>query len=242
MRTVHLHLKKVLFGIGIAAVLMFADTGIVYAQDPGEEGIWAPYQGGEPQAEVAEGQADDHHNAAEPDALLREYIRLQADLYRIVMTFHEQAKGVEREIRNHEEIVIRNHALKMTTPAVTLEDGTTGVPGVTYFRVPSLCAELDASLKRYIDKNTGPLDHAVRELVAKTKQMTEDEKAAMADKIRGLLAEIPNMRRAEEILYLCLYRYKNELGVQPPYQVEKTMRIWFSHQEPLLDAWLGNVD
>ncbi len=213
------------------------------AQDAQEqkasESILMPFENGINQGEQASNQPE---QASTKEGALDEIVRLQTDLYKVVLTFGSQAEIVESEIRKHEEIVIHNHELKMTVKPVVLEDGSTEVPGVLYFRVPTLCSELDESLKRYIAKNSPALESAVQILAEQSKSMSETEKAETAQKIRVALAAIPNLRRAQEILYICLYRFKNELGYQPPFMVERTMRTWFGMQEPLLDAWLGDVD
>lgn len=229
--------------IALFSLILAAMPSGVSAQENQEQkapdAIWMPLENTQNEVVPASNQPE---QALPQNNALDEIVKLQTDLYKVVLTFDAQASIVESEIRKHEEIVIHNHELKMTVKPIVLEDGSTEVPGVSYFRVPTLCSELDESLKRYIAKNSAALENAVQVLAEETKSMSETEKAEMAQKLRVALAAIPNLRRAEEILYICLYRFKNELGYQPSYMVERTMRTWFTMQEPLLDAWLGDVD
>ena len=123
------------------------------------------------------------------------------------------------------------------------EDAPSGGEGYAILvQEPTLCAQLDDALSRYIAKNGNALSIAVADLTKKTNAMSEAEKAAEAQKYRVAMAAIPELRRAQEILYLCLYKYKNDNGVPTAYSVEKTMRKWYVIETPLVDAWIGNVD
>lgn len=173
------------------------------------------------------------------------FVQLQIDLYRVVMTFDARAKQVEKNIRPFEEAeLIRSEqqALAGKNAEPIQRSPENAARYSLLVSEPTLCKELDESLKRYIEKNTPALEAVVKTFTAETLKMSEPQKAETAARVRDTLQAYPDLRRAQEILYLCLYRYKNDAGMPRAYSVEKTMRNWFNIQLPLVDAWLGNVD
>ena len=201
------------------------------AQTPGES-IFVPI----------ENSAQLQENPVETGDSLGRIIALNRDLYRLVMTFDAKAKQVERYQPRYERGQLEKREFELTHPDTPFESEDAGIGYSVLVQEPTLCAQLDEALKRFIAKNGDPLSHAVADLTQKTKEMSEAEKAAEAEKYRVAMAAIPEVRRAQEILYLCLYKYKNENGIPTAYSVEKTMRNWFVIETPLVDAWLGNVD
>ncbi len=171
------------------------------------------------------------------------WLLLQSDLYRVVMTFNEQAKQLERVIYKNEEARNVNHEIQMTAKSegrAPDESGNYG--GEMPIIGSSLCQELDASLQRFIDKNKAALDEVVHSLVKYSSNLSDTEKDAVSTRMRTTIAAMSDRKRSQEILYLCLYKYKNESGVPTTWSVEKTLRQWYVIQLPLIDVWLGNVD
>ena len=107
----------------------------------------------------------------------------------------------------------------------------------------SFCSELDNSLKNYVKKNSAEVQSLVTQLVAETKDIAPQQQAEISKSIHiAMTSSGVNRKRAQEILYICLYRFKNEDGTPKNYSVEKTLREWFTLQAPLVDLWLGPVD
>ncbi|MBO4350825.1 MAG: hypothetical protein J6A01_07780 [Proteobacteria bacterium] len=206
-------------------------SGTANAQTPGES-IFVPI----------ENAAQVQDNPVEPGDSLGRLIALNRDLYRLVMTFNAKAKQVERYQQRYERGQLEKREFELKYPDTPYESEEANIGYSVLVAEPTLCAQLDEALKRYIAKNGDALSYAVADLTKKTNAMSEEEKAAEAEKYRVAMAAIPEVRRAEEILYLCLYKYKNDNGVPTVYSVEKTMRSWFVIETPLIDAWLGNVD
>lgn len=182
---------------------------------------------------------------APPQDHVAQFVQLQTDMYRIVMTFDARAKHVEKAIIPFEAAELQRQeqqalAGKNADPIPRSPENAARYSILV--SEPTLCKELDESLRRYIDKNTPELEAVVKSFTAETLKMSETQKAETAARVRETLHAYPDLRRAQEILYLCLYRYKNDVGQPRPYSVEKTMRAWFNIQLPLVDAWLGNVD
>lgn len=171
------------------------------------------------------------------------WLSLQSDLYRVVMTYNEQARQLERVIYKNEESRNVNHEISMTAKSKGLEPDENGNYGGEMPIIgSSLCQELDASLQRYIEKNKTELDQVIQNLVKYSSKLSEQEKETVSAGMRTTIAAMPARKRAQEILYLCLYKYKNESGVPTTWSVEKTLRQWHVIQLPLIDVWLGNVD
>ena len=235
-------IKRMIFWAGVCMSGWF---GVPLAQAQEGENIWVPA------ANVIPPEGRDAV-AAEPGDALMGMVNLQRDLYRVVMTFDEQARRVEGMLIWYEQARIQNHEKRMSglvpqpDPDTVQIDPETGEPvfddGLIHFKTPLLCSELDESLRRYINKNVDQMEKYAKTLAAEAQKLTDGEKAETAERLRVALAAIPELRRAEEILYICLYKYKNDAGVPTTYSVEKTLRSWYMAQEKLVDAWIGNVD
>ncbi len=177
------------------------------------------------------------------DDALSNWIKLQADLYKIVLTFDEKAKLLERNILHNEQVRLNNDEIRFKALSANRKPNESGnYGGEEQIYSSTLCSELNDTLNRYIDKNTSALDGVVKKIVAETASMDETQKASYSQRIQVAVAAIPNLRRSQEILYLCLYKYKTEAGVPAAWSLEKTLRKWNAVQVPILDAWLGNVD
>lgn len=197
-----------------------------------QESIFLPLSGDE--SEHADVPADD---------TLQSWIKLQSDLYKVVLTFDEKAKQLEKHLLLNEQARLHNEEIRFNAQSSHWkpdENGNYGGEQQIYGSM--LCSELNESLDRYITKNIPALDDAIQKLTADSAGMNETQKAAFAGRIQVLLASVPNIRRSQEILYLCLYKYKTESGMSAPWSVEKTLRRWYMVQAPILDIWLGNVD
>ena len=218
-------IRVITFGAAI-----FWGTAAV-AQTP-EESIFIPA------ADVAPNHADD----AEVSNSLAKLISLHRDMYRLIMTFDARAKQVERFQPRYERGQMEKREFQLKYPDTPYEPEEVYGGYSVLVQEPTMCAQLDETLKRFIAKNGDALSHAVSDLTKQTKTMSDAEKAVEAEKYRVAMAAIPEVRRAQEILYLCLYKYKNENGIPTAYSVEKTMRSWFVIETPLIDAWIGNVD
>ena len=174
---------------------------------------------------------------------LSNWIKLQADLYKIVLTFDEKAKLLERNLYHNEQVRLMNEEIRFKAQTAHRKPNDNGsYDGMEQVYGSMLCSELNDTLNRYIDKNTAALDAVVKKIVAETEPMNESEREAYSQRIQVAMAAVPNLRRAQEILYLCLYKYKTEAGVPAAWSVEKTLRKWNAVQVPILDTWLGNVD
>lgn len=216
-------------------ILALAAPGYAAAQS-----IFVPAEGSL-NSEVQQNQA----SAPTKQDYINHFVQLQIDLYRVVMTFDARAKQVEKAIRPFEEAELQRMEQQALAGKNAEPIPRTPEHAARYSLLvsePTLCKELDESLKRYIEKNTPALEAVVKTFTAETLKMSENEKAETAARVRDTLQAYPDLRRAQEILYLCLYRYKNDAGIPRAYSVEKTMRVWFNIQLPLVDAWLGNVD
>lgn len=201
-----------------------------------QESIFVPLESVE--ASSGDGQAV---SSASDD--VEKWVELHSNLYRIVMTFDEQAKQLERVLLKNEEARLNNEQVVMHAKARGIEPDENGNYGGEMPIIgSSLCQELDASLDRYISKKTPELDVVVQSLTKRTQALSEGDKAEFAKRLNMLIAGIPALKRSEEILYLCLYKYKNEAGMPTSWAVDKTLRRWYAVQQPLLDAWIGNVD
>ena len=176
---------------------------------------------------------------------LSQLISLQLNLYKVVLTFDERAKKFENAHDHFETMLLQARENQMVrNNDAAAQDPIHNIPGYSaVVKEPTLCAELDNALKSYIKKHSQDLTAVVTQLTAETQNYSEQQKAETASFIHSTLKSSGiDIRRSEEILYLCLYRYKNELGVPRNYSVEKTLREWFTIQAPLVDLWIGPVD
>ena len=181
---------------------------------------------------------------SKPSPLSR-WVALDAGLYDVALQYDAQIRIAERAERQFEPAYLRNYEHKMLNPESTDNVYTPSEWGYysTLMHEPTACNQLDKALAHYISKNSAELDATMTQLIAETKDFTEEQKAQMAQTLRtAFAAAVPNKRRAQEILYFCLHRFKNEIGVQKPYSMEKTLKNWFIIEARLLDEWLGPVD
>ena len=212
------------------ACFLYFSTTLAYAQSG--DSIFVP----------AYPQNDPDIQKSQPSPL-NQLITLQRNLYRIVLTFDERARQVESVSRRFESDYLKSQEYRITQQDSDSASNYTLTGYGTLVKEPTMCAELDNALKNYIAKNATDLKAAVTQLVAETQHYTDAQKKETAAVIRTAIhASDTDYRRAQEILYLCLYRYKSMTGVPTRYSVEKTLREWFNIQAPLIDLWLGPVD
>ena len=107
-----------------------------------------------------------------------------------------------------------------------------------YVREPTLCAEMDAILTQYVDAHSAELQSLVSVLLAQYKTMDDAQKEKMAATIGTSMAATPKLKSVHNMMALCVYKQKNELGRPTKYSPEKTWRRWYRIQTPLLSAWL----
>ena len=93
-----------------------------------------------------------------------------------------------------------------------------------------------------MQKHLPAFEQYVLERTNEAANASDDEKRSISKRLATATAAMANRKRAQEILYLCIYKLKSETGKPRNYSVERTMRIWYRIQLPILDAWLGNVD
>lgn len=172
------------------------------------------------------------------------WLALQFGLYDVVSAFDEKARNMQESLYRFENRQIQQHLRKILAPDTQPPKPTPGE--IRDFdavaREPSMCTQLAQSLETYITKNAPKLDAAIQELTTLTQQATDRQKSEIAAHISRQTASRKSIRRAQEILYLCLYKQKDELGLPRKFPVEKQMRAWFRIQLPLLDLWLGDID
>lgn len=179
------------------------------------------------------------------DAHIVRWISLNAGLNQTVMRFDEQARDMERHLSAFERTQLKSHLDAARASADGQNPSSPRTPEEwrafnAVAREPSMCTQLARALNTYIQAHTNDLSDVITRLAALPAD--PDSRTAQARAISDALDTVPNQRRTQEILYLCLYKQKNELGQPRPESVEKAMRNWFRIQLPLLDAWLGNVD
>ena len=183
--------------------------------------------------------ADDSQKSA-----LSRWISLDAGLYHVVLRFDARSQQVERAERLFEPAYLSSYEFKMLHPD---SENTDPAPGwsqyATLMREPTMCSELNKAVAQYIAQNKAELDSVISKLVAETKDFSEDQKIQMASGVRtAFSAAVPQKDRAYEILYQCLHRQKNEVGVPKSFNFEKTLKDWFIIEARLIDAWMGPVD
>ena len=181
----------------------------------------------------------------EGESALSQWVSLQAGLYQVIATYDGQAEEMGRWLRfferkqmelqiekmtgeSEEETAASRRAMQKATEAVATE--------------PGLCAGLNASISSYVDAHSEALSRVTEALVQETSTLDEGERAEFASRLRVSLAGIESRVRAQEILWYCLYKDKDELGRPREYSVERTMKAWYRIQEPLITSWIGEVD
>lgn len=185
--------------------------------------------------------------AAQVDEQLNVLCTTTAQIYALASKYASQIDEQNRHRDKQERVTtaIEQHR-KLDPKGEQPRQPTTNEPYYTamFTREPTVCALLNGELEQYITEHETSLKHAVSMLVLQTQKMNEAEKQAYADKLKVCLdpERHPTFRVGKKVLYACIYRTKNIRNVPLTYSVEKTMRRLFTIQEPLLDAWLGNVD
>ena len=187
---------------------------------------------------------DQPNERNQSDPVMR-LIALQNGLYDVVLTYDAAAAQVEKAQPKFEESWLQlqqSHALHPS--GIPLSQQVYDLPfAALLLKEPTLCARIDQDLKAFIRAHTAETEQLIKRISTDTANFSDEEKASLAKSIRtARAASHTDQRRAQEILYLCLHRYKNEIGVTKPYSIEKTLREWFNIQAPLVDLWLGPVD
>lgn len=184
---------------------------------------------------------------AQGDAPMNVLCTTTAQIYALASKYESQIDEQNRHRDKQERVTtaIEQHR-KLDPKGEHPREPTTNEPYYTamFTREPTVCALLNGELEKYITEHEASLKHAVSTLILQTQKMNEAEKQAYADKLKVCLDpdQHPTFRVGKKVLYVCIYRTKNVRNVPLTYSVEKTMRRLFAIQEPLLDAWLGNVD
>lgn len=186
----------------------------------------------------------------ETDNALKSWIALQTGLYDVAMQFDEQAAAMQKHLPAFEKYVLerQNDAIRNGENVDKILYTPSNMPAKTQIQFqavaaePTLCAKLDAALKNYVATSTPALESTIATLVRTTKDADDEQKRDISKRLAVANAAIANRKRAQEILYLCIYKLKSETGKSRDYSVERTMRQWYRIQLPILDAWLGNVD
>lgn len=189
-------------------------------------------------------QAQEQQQPQQQSALAK-WVSLDAGLYDVVLQYDDTVRIGERAERRFEPAFLRDYEDKMRHPDRDYNVYTPSEWGYynTLIHEPTACNQLDKALAQYIAKNSSQLSHTITQLINETKDYSEEQKIQTAAKLQtAFAAAAPNKKRAQEILYFCLHRFKNEIGVQKPYSIEKTLRNWFNIEAKLLDVWLGPVD
>lgn len=183
-------------------------------------------------------------SGAQGDAMER-YVVLQAGLDNVVYAFDEQAAHVKKHTQAFEVSELKKRESRFLNPDQPPQR-MTFTEQARYdllIREPTLCSRLDEAIRQYVSANSLTLDTVVQQLKQQTETMDDAAKQAFAQRLQTALAAArPHKARVESILYQCLYKNKNDLGMPRDYSVEKSMRNWFMIQQPLIDAWIGNVD
>jgi hypothetical protein len=200
----------------------------------GQDSIFVPLDSGEAMAPAV----------VPADALAR-YVALQAGLDTVVYGFDEAASQVHKHTRLFEAAELKNRESRFLNPEQPAQRMTLSEQARydLLVREPTLCKNLNDAISQYVTQHTAELEGVVQQLMAQTSAMDDVAKNAFAQKLQtALAASSPHKRRAQEILYQCLYKNKGATGLPLDYSVEKTMRNWFMIQQPLIEAWIGHVD
>ena len=111
----------------------------------------------------------------------------------------------------------------------------------------TLCAELNRAILGFTAEHESTLRQAAKVVSETMPSMTE---AARAELAQAYARAFPtdnstlgvSQRRAQKILYFCVYRVQTPANKPRTYSVERTMRRFNEIQSPLTNAWLGNLD
>ena len=196
------------------------------------------------QAQILEELAPET-GVADNEKALETLCRLHELLYRLPLQYKTQYASLEKHRKLVELDTIRMEQQKKLDPDVEEYPERTQTErfySYQFTQEPTLCAQLDQELNVFISLHEAELQTAVDALVAATPAMNEEQRARVAKKLADCTQTNAATEDARQILYACIYRTKNIRNVPLAYSVEKTMRRLFKIQEPLFDAWLGNVD
>lgn len=183
--------------------------------------------------------------SVEGEGALSEWVALQAGLYRVVTTYEAQAEAMGRWLRYFERKQMVMHIEKMTGEETEETGGERRATQKAYEAVatePGLCAGLNEAISSYVNANMEAMTRVTEALVRETSTYGEEERGEFASRLRVTLAGMEGKRRAQEILWYCLYKDKDELGQPRAYSVERTMKAWYRVQESLITSWIGEVD
>ncbi|MCL2326155.1 MAG: hypothetical protein FWC40_06650, partial [Proteobacteria bacterium] len=117
----------------------------------------------------------------------------------------------------------------------------------TLLAEPTLCAELNKAILGFTAEHESTLRQAAK---AVNETMPGMDETARAELARAYASAFPtdnsalgvSQRRAQKILYFCIYRTQTPANKPRTYSVERTMRRFNEIQAPLTNAWLGNLD
>ena len=226
---------------GAAIVLSAGET---FAQDgAGAPAIWTTPDQNAPSGDI---------DSVAPDvrSALKTWARLQTGLYDAVIRFDAQAAEMQKYLPAFEKFCLERRAEDVrnglnpdksnVAPANLPPKIRAAFNAVE--REPTMCKNLDDALKAYIAQTEPALSAAVQTLARHAITADDAQKFAIARRLADESDAMAHRKRAQEILYLCIYKLKSECGKPRNYAVEKTMRQWYRIQLPVLDAWLGNVD
>ena len=166
--------------------------------------------------------------------------RTHAALYEAIGKYGPSIDEIDRRRERQERITIEieqqakldpDGAKKRVKPAEASSFDALGSP----------CAALNKELEGFISQHEAELRRAVSVLTTATASMDEAERADLASKFEDCVSRF-NTKASQKVIYACVYRQTDIRNVPLPYSVEKTLRRLFTIEEPLIDAWLGNVD
>lgn len=222
---------KHLFSMMIAASLALASAS-VNAQ------ILEPM---EPAAPTATESAP----APNADEALKTLCQLHASLYQMPTKYYVQWQSLEKHREAAELDTVRMEQQKKLDPDATDYPGRSSNDrfySAQFTQEPSMCAQLDAELNKFITQHEAEYKSTVTALIKATNAFTDEQKADFAKRLTActIPTDANGYRKAHQVLYACIYRIKNIKNVPLSYSVEKTMRRLYVLQEPLLTAWLGS--
>ncbi len=194
-------------------------------------------------AQIFEGYSEPNVESSETAQALETICKVQAEVYRTAATYSDSIAEIDRHRERQERVTIEIEQQKKVDPegAKTRMKSNGELYYDSLIREPSACAKLDQQLSTLITQNEAQLKKSVEVLVRNSKNMNDADRADLAAQFRDCTERLKT-KEAQHVLYACVYRQKNTRNVPLSYSVEKTMRKLYMIQEPLLNAWLGNVD
>jgi len=194
-------------------------------------------------AQIFETYSDPSAETSSTGQALEFLCKVQAEVYQTAASYSANIAEIDRNRERQERVTIEIEQLKKVDP----EAAKTRIKsnGEAYYdsliREPSACAKIDQQLTTLISQNEAQIKKSVETLVLNTKNLDEADRADFAAKFADCSAKFKT-QQAQQVIYACVYRQKNTRNVPLSYSVEKTLRKLYTLQEPLLNAWLGNVD